>query len=179
MVRAEGGPRARGCHLPAVERPRAGWGGMPRGAERAFPRSRPSGSTKSRVPERGRGSSECLRTGCRAGRLTLSPMLNDEGADRRFHRRQCRLRTLFPVRLRRCRAIPRRWFEAHLPPAGVAIRALCASNCWASGIAGRKSRELLRPRLPRGHRTRRCRFCRLLTRGCDGSGARRRISFTA
>jgi len=79
----------------------------------------------------------------REGRLTLSPMLNDEGRligdftvanagrDRFF---------LFGSGI--AEQYHLRWFEAHLPATGVAIRAL-RTEMLGLGIAGPRSRELL------------------------------------
>jgi dimethylglycine dehydrogenase len=79
----------------------------------------------------------------RAGRLTLSPMLNDKGrligdftvgnagGDRYF---------VFGSGV--AEQYHLRWFETHLPAAGVAIRAL-RTELLGIGIAGPKSRELL------------------------------------
>ncbi len=79
----------------------------------------------------------------RAGRLTLSPMLNDEGkligdftvanpGSGRFFVFGSGIAEQYHLR----------WFDAHLPPSGVAIRAL-RTELLGLAIAGPRSRELL------------------------------------
>ena len=79
----------------------------------------------------------------RAGRLTLSPMLNDDGkligdftvanpGSGRFFVFGSGIAEQYHLR----------WFDAHLPPSGVAIRAL-RTELLGLAIAGPRSRELL------------------------------------
>ena len=79
----------------------------------------------------------------REGRLTLSPMLNDEGkliGD--FTVANAGRDRFFVFGSGIAEQYHLRWFEAHLPPTGVAIRAL-RTELLGLGIAGPKARELL------------------------------------
>jgi len=79
----------------------------------------------------------------RAGRLALSPMLNDNGrlvGD--FTVAQAARDRYYLFGSGIAEQYHLRWFEAHLPPSGVAIRSL--RNDWLGfAIAGPRSRELL------------------------------------
>ncbi len=79
----------------------------------------------------------------REGRLTLSPMLNDNGrliGDFTLARVEHNRFIVFGSGI--AEQYHLRWFEAHLPPAGVTIRSL--RNEWLGfAIAGPRSRELL------------------------------------
>jgi dimethylglycine dehydrogenase len=77
------------------------------------------------------------------GRISLAPMLNERGrligdftlcraADERF----------FLIGTYAAERYYLRWFERHLPPAGVSVRA-CASEYLGLSVAGPRSRELL------------------------------------
>ncbi len=79
----------------------------------------------------------------RDGRLALSPMLNDEGkliGD--FTVANAGRGRYFVFGSGIAEQYHLRWFEAHLPPAGVALRAL-RTDLLGIGIAGPRSRELL------------------------------------
>jgi dimethylglycine dehydrogenase len=79
----------------------------------------------------------------REGRLTLSPMLNNEGkliGD--FTVANVGRGRFFVFGSGIAEQYHLRWFEAHLPPSGVTVRALRA-ELLGLGIAGPKSRELL------------------------------------
>ena len=79
----------------------------------------------------------------REGRLTLSPMLNDQGkliGD--FTVANAGRGRFFVFGSGIAEQYHLRWFEAHLPSSGVAIRAL-RSELLGLGIAGPKARELL------------------------------------
>ena len=79
----------------------------------------------------------------RDGRLTLSPMLNDNGrliGD--FTVANAGRGRFFVFGSGIAEQYHLRWFEAHLPPSGVAIRAL-RTGLLGLGLSGPKSRELL------------------------------------
>ncbi len=79
----------------------------------------------------------------REGRLTLSPMLNDEGrliGDFTVANREANRFIVFGSGI--AEQYHLRWFESHLPPSGVRVRSL-RSEWMGFAVAGPRSRELL------------------------------------
>ena len=146
LLRARGRARVREAELSAIERLRAGRGGVPRGARggrhqrdsqlRQVPDRRSRGGNVALAPD---GEPHAFRGPHRADA--------DAEPEGQAHRGTSRWRGLSPERFQltasyAAQAFHMRWFEAHLPPAGVSVANVSLDRIGFQ-IAGPRARDVL------------------------------------